>query len=534
MSSGPITRRHALRQLGLGGLALAAPGALAACGSSEELSHTRVDHVTWAVLALDTLNVPAKGDFADAATLLTEPILKLDERLNVVGHLAESWKAVDPLTYVYRIRRGVRYWDGSALTPEDVAYAIERHVDPKTGSYIAGIIPALASVRVTGPDEVTVKLEKANATWAYIPTYILVAPKRFYQRLGKDFGTPGTDTVMGSGPYRLMQYRAGDRLELEENPTYWGPKPVAKRLSLRVIRDAQARLLAMRSGEIDGTFDVNSDIADKWKRISGVKVIAVPSGNYSFFSFDLRQPPWNDLHLRRAIAHAIDREGLAKALFHGNVHLAESIVPRAAWGRTLSEERLDRIYGSLRQYEFDLDKARQELAQSAYASGGTGTVWYYQNTTTEKICLTLQENLKKIGFTLKLETPPDAEGDSREDEHHDLGFHYDGWGTQIDPVDQAVTLLPSYARKSGYYNMANYSNPTVDRLLEQNLRSTDVTRRANLLARIMQIVAEDLPYIPMFTVNAHVAVKEGFAYRGHSALYKNQMWIEHLGREGAT
>jgi peptide/nickel transport system substrate-binding protein len=539
-----VTRRHLLRKLGAGGLALSTPALLAACrGSSGPAPRPKaasgptvqVDHLTWlsAGGGATSLDVARGGDPL-AASIATEPILVYDKNLKPVGHLAESWRAVDPVTYVYNIRKGVKYWDGSPLIPEDVAFAMRRNLDPKTQSQLTGLIPPVKGIEVTGPYEVTVRLKEPNITWQYLPVYILVAPKKLIEQQGKDFGAPGK-AIMGTGPYKVTSIRDGDAIEYVANDAYWGPKPPAKRLTVKVgVTDAQTALLAMRAGSADGTFGVNTTVLRQWKRIPGVNTVVTPGPRLMFASFDVEAKPWNDIHVRRAFAYALDRRGLVRALLQSAGRVEDSIVPRAVWGAVIPEDQINAIYAALPVYDFDLVKARQELAQSAYPNGLTATVWYYTAPANENIALTWQENLKKIGVTLKLEVASDAIGASREDNHHDLGLHLnDGWagGDYADPVDFALTLLPSSSAKPNAYNEANYKNPIVDGLIKQNLAITDVAKRAELMAQVMKIVATDLPYVPIWTRDAAVAISDKFVYEGLTPYHPNDgLWVNHIKR----
>jgi peptide/nickel transport system substrate-binding protein len=486
--------------------------------------------LTSTTASLDT----AKADSGNiTAAIATEPILVYDVGLRPVGHLAESWRAVDPVTYVYKVRQGVRFWDGTPLTADDIAFAIERHLDPKLASGIAGLIPPLASVDVTAPDEVTVKLEEPNATWQYIPAQILVAPRRVFEEQGKDYGAPD-QPVMGTGPFKVTKFRASDRIEYVANDAYWGRKPIARKLTINVnVSDSQTNLLAMRAGAADGTFGVSSDLLRQWRRIPALTVTSQPGPLLWWASFDVEAKPWDDVHVRRAFAHALDKKGLVNAVLRDAGQVEDSIIPRGVWGDRIPQSRLDAIYAGLRVYEFDLAKAREELAQSAYPNGLTATLWYYGSDTGGKIAATWQQNLKKIGVTLRLEIVSDQEGTDREDNHHDLGFHLNGdWAGQDypDPIDFAVNLLPSDHARRGYFNEANYKNPIVDRLIKENLTSLDVAHRADLVARIMSIVAEDLPYVPIWTHYQSVAVADRVVYEGFTPYYDQQFWVDHLRR----
>jgi peptide/nickel transport system substrate-binding protein len=535
-----LTRRQLLRRMGIGGVVVSAPTLLAACGgsSSNPASAQKaatgnvqpVDHITWLSNIGTSMDSATSADVV-TSSLVTEPVVIYDANLEPAGHLAEP-RAVDASTYVYKLRQGVKFHDGTPLTAEDVAFAMLRHTDPKVESGYAGLIPELRGIEVTGPGEVTVRLKAPSVVWQYLPAFMLVAPKKFFQEQGKDYGAPGKPLI-GTGPYKLSSFRASDRAELVRNEAYWGEKPIAKTITMVNVADAQTSLLGMRSGDADGTFGVSASILSQWKQIPTITVTTRAAPHLAFASFDVSTKPWNDVHVRRAFAHAIDKAGLARALFKGAAQPQSSMLPPPMLQGKIPPERQKEIYASLPVYDFDLTKAKQELAQSAYPNGLKAKLWYYAGDTSEKAALTWQQNLKKIGVNLKLDVADENTGADREDNHHDLGFHLnDSWaGTDYpDPADLMTVLLPSDQARSGYFNEANYKNPEVDRLITQNVESLDENMRIGTLVQVMRIVATDLPYIPLWTRNDSVALSDKFVYEGYTPWAQYQGWIHHLKR----
>jgi peptide/nickel transport system substrate-binding protein len=527
-----MTRRELARRAAASGLLLSAPGILAACADESTAS---LDRLTWLGSLVPSLDMAREVNDAKALIIATEPILTFDKDLKLVGHLAESWEAKNPRTYVYKVRKGVKFWDGSPLTAEDVAYSIQRHKDPKVGSLLAGLIPTLAGVEVSGPLEVTVRLEEPNATWAGVPASILVVPKAFAEEQGKDLGAPN-GKIMGTGPYEPVQFAANDHITYARNEDYWGEKPIIKKLVWKMVQDPNLTLLAVRSGDGDGTFGANKPSIPDWKKLPDVTVITAPTTITNLATFDVEAEPWDDVHVRRAFAYALDRKGLINALYRGeNIQLTPSIVAKGLWGDQLPKERVDEIYANLPSYDFDLDKARAELKQSRYPGGLDATIWYYQYDEPEKIALAWADDLKKIGVNLKLEPVTDAVGAEREDQHKDLGFHGpNNWGADFpDPISLANTLLPSKEAKPGHYNEANYKNPTVDKLIAQNLASTDQAERGDLLAQVMEIAARDVPYVPFWNNEQAMAIRKGFTYDdgtpgGYNPNFQIGLWTEHI------
>ena len=247
--------------MGLTGAAASFSGVLAGCGSGEGGSGGggdggEIESLTWIVTSLVHLDMAKSGDPGSKAAqaLVTESLLTLDENLEMVGALAESWEEVDPQTYVYKLRSGVTFSDGSPLTAGDVIFSYLRHQDPDVGSTYSPAFIDVVSVEETAENEVTVKLSRPAAFWQQVPTYAPIVSRVFVERLGDKFGTPGTDNVMGTGPYIVTNFAGDESVSFTRNEDYWGEKPAVKELKIQLITNSQTAQLAMRSGDADGMF----------------------------------------------------------------------------------------------------------------------------------------------------------------------------------------------------------------------------------------------------------------------------------------
>ena len=214
----------------------------------------------------------------------------------------------------------------------------------------------------------TVKLKAPNVQFQYTPAHMagFIFKKSQLEEHPEDIGTPDA-LPLGTGPYRLVEFSPADRVVLEARDDYWGPKPVAKRIVFTAIPDRQTRLLAMQNGDIDGTFDLAISDIDQWKALGNVDVITAPSLGMFALTLDHSAPPFDDIHVRKAIAYAVDRDGLVQALLKGNGEPATALNPPEMWAGVLPLDEVKAFYATLPGYQFDLEKAKAELAQSAHA-----------------------------------------------------------------------------------------------------------------------------------------------------------------------
>lgn len=535
-----ISRRDALRLMGLTGAAASFSGVLAGCGSGQGSSGGgdggEIESLTWIVTSLVHLDMAKAGDPGSKAaqSLVTESLLTLDDDLEMVGSLAESWEEVDPQTYVYKLRGGIKFSDGSPMTADDVVFSYLRHQDPELGSTYSPAFVDVVSVEATADDEVTVKLSRPAAFWQYVPSYAPIVSKAFVEGLGTKFGTPGTDNVMGTGPYLVTNFAGDESVSFTRNEDYWGEKPAVKTLELQLITNSQTAQLAMRSGDADGMFFISVTEAGDWEDIEGLTVTSAPGLAPAYFAWDLNEAPWNDIHVRRAVAYSLDRVGLVEGLLAGYAQPASSLVPRDQWeGLGLPEERVAEIYGSLMAYDFDLDAARDELAQSAYPDGFSATLKFGDaKPELGQAALNLKETLAEIGVDLTVEEVPLQQEIADVVGHTNIGFRILSFTPELlDPADYPSYMLPSaYAVPNGF-NISGYNNARVDELLEQQGVITDPEERGAMLEEVMQLISEELPYVPLWWEDIAMPVRDEFTYTGlHPLFFKKGIWVANVAR----
>jgi peptide/nickel transport system substrate-binding protein len=327
----------------------------------------------------------------------------------------------------------------------------------------------------------------------------------------------------------VTSFRAAEGIRLERNEGYWGRKPSIMAVECPFMPEATSRQLAARSGEIDGTFDIPPEQAVQWQQIGQMDVNFAPGMIVTFLSFDLSQEPWNDIHVRRAFAHALDRPGLVKALLRGYGQAANSVVPPAQWSGLLSPAATRRLYSQLKTYPFSLEKAKQELAQSSVPDGFSASVIFpATNQTLGKALLTLAQNLKRLNIELEVKETPSDVWLAKVYSHKDLGLIAVNFLPDYpDPTNYLLAAYPSDQAKPNGFNCANFRNARVDRLLRDQTRA-EPARRARMLAEVLKISQVELPYLPIYWVDTAMAVNRKFKYRGFTSVYYYQQWIRNL------
>ncbi|MDQ3734072.1 MAG: ABC transporter substrate-binding protein [Actinomycetota bacterium] len=521
----PLSRRTLLRGAVLGGAFAAMPNVLAACGDSSGSGDSETTTLGWGTTGIRALDYAHSFDTQTGVPLAIsiESLLTFDSDLKLAPLLAESWEQPDPLTYVFKLRSGVTFWDGTDLTADDVVFSLERHRDPDVASEMGYAFDYVDTIEATADDEITVSLTEPDPFFAYVQTFASITPKAFTEELGDDFGTPG-DTVrtMGTGPYKITEFRPDDKVTLERNENYRGDPGPFDTINVKLFTDLQTMQLAMRSGDIDGTFQVPLPAVGQWDDIEGTTVLSAPGLNVSSMFFNVSVPPFDDINVRRAFAHCIDREGLVEDLLGGQASVANTIVPPAQWGALRSPEEVEELYAELPQFTLDIEEARAALAASSVPEGFSATI-QYPTILAEvgKALLSLSENLKEINIQLEVrEVPPPQ------------------WFADLDaetlPIG-VIGLAPDYPDPANYIpsvygegNRAHYTNPEAASLISEQQSATDPEERAEAIAEILRLVEPDIPYLHLWWPDAVMAIRDSFEFQGFTPLWYNQVWTENI------
>jgi peptide/nickel transport system substrate-binding protein len=516
-----LGRLAALSLLGTAGLSACA-GSRSAGGGAE--TPERVDTLTFALTAAPRSLDPAHGFDPDSATVMTalyDQLLVMTGDGKLQNHLAESWSQPTPTTYVYTLKDGVTFWDGTKLTAQDVVFSLDRHRDPDVASEYGIYYAKVKSIEATGEREVTVTLTKPDPFFAYIPA--LVGPilnEAFVRKQGKEFGTP-KGLTLGTGPYKIVSYSSSDGAKIARHDGYWGTKPAIRDVSFEVITDPESLRLAMRSGQVGATRSIPLDSAPQWDQLEDVEVTYARAPNLVYLSFDLATKPWDDVHVRRAVSHAVDRAGLVNALYHGHARAPKSPVAEEYWNQLLSPDEVTKLYDGLPAYEFDLDKAKAELAQSAYAKGFTATVRYTANdTVVAKTLQNLAENLKQLNVTLKLQGLAGTTATSELYGHKNLGLRIAYFAPDYpDPATFLALSLGKAQMIENGWNFANFTTPEVETLLQTQEESTDPKVRRPALEQLTKIMAEQQPYAALFMYDVSLALSKDLSYSGDYSIW---------------
>jgi peptide/nickel transport system substrate-binding protein len=434
--------------------------------------------------------------------LIFDALVRKDDQYNLRPWLAASWEQPDPLTWVFHLRDGVRFHDGRPLEAADVAWTIRSMID---GTLITAKAGAFASVdRVETPDRLTVvvhlKRPDAGLLFNLSDGLFGVVPRGS----GKDFGL----NPVGSGPYRFVSEVQDKEVILARNDGYWAgvPTPPAgghriERVRFQVVPDTITSALELKKGSADLASNVVTlDMVHELAKSPNLKVESGPSSAVVYMTFNVTDPLLKDKRVRQAVACAIDRQAIVDAIWRGQARLANTLLPVGHWAAATDAE--------LAQYPHDVARAKRLLDAAGFPAGKDGvrlrlTLKTSTDETTRLLAMVLQQQLRAAGIQLDIRS---AEfGTFYSDVTHGaFEIYVLRWiGSNEDPdIFRYAYASRSFPPKGG--NRGRYVNPRVDALLSAAAGETDQSVRRKDYVEVQQILADDLPSIPLWYPNNEV------------------------------
>ncbi len=421
--------------------------------------------------------------------LIFDSLVRRDEHYNLQPWLAESWEIPDPLTYIFHLRRDVRFHDGAPLTSRDVKWTFDSIISGKVVSPKASTFQFVKQVDAPDPYTVVFRLKEPYATllWNVSDGAIAIVP----YGSGKDF----SQHIIGSGPFRFVSMVADTEVVIERNPDYWAEKPSVERVRFAVIPDNTTRVLELRKGTADVTSNsLTADMALALRKERSLIVEEAPGTTYAYLAFNLRDPVLRDVRVRQAMAYAIDRQTIIRYLWRDQAQVAASILPPQHWAYT----------GDVQKYAYNPEKARQLLDQAGYTLIHGHRFRITMKTSTEEtsrlLAAVLQQQLAQVGIELDIRTYEFATfySDVQKGAFQVYSLRWIGGNEDPDIFEHAFHSRSFPPKRA---NRSFYSNPRADTLIDQARSTTDQPTRAALYKQLQQILATDLPYINLWDLD---------------------------------
>jgi peptide/nickel transport system substrate-binding protein len=458
-------------------------------------------------------------------------LVDYDAHGTIVPSLATSWQiSPDALTYTFQLRKDVRWQDGKPLTAEDVKFTFAKILDPQTGSRLNSVFQTVKEVQAPNPYTVVITLKQPDPVFlANVWTGIL--PRHIWEK--EDFAKSQYNVIpVGSGPWKVKEWVRGDHMILEANADYFGGRPYLDRIVVKVIPDVSVAFAALEKGDVHylpfrGVVGGPPyQLVDRLKQnpTLEVKLYDVSSMQRLFFRND--KPPFNDLKVRQAVAHAINKKFILDKLLFGYGQVAHSEVPPAMkWAYN----------PNIVQYEYDVAKANKLLDDAGLRRGADGvrfkTRIYGTPGVRAILCGILKEQLRAVGISADIvvnewTTYYNAIRQTRD---VDGLFSIFSLPTIPDPSTEAPRYL-SREIKPGGFNYLFYSNPRVDAIIEATTTTLDQKKRGQLFQEYQESLARDVPFIPLYVMTGVDVWNKKFAgfqvseWGGASPQFLDKVW----------
>jgi peptide/nickel transport system substrate-binding protein len=420
--------------------------------------------------------------------------------------LASSFTQPNPSVFVFRLRHGVRFSDGSVMTSADVVNSLNYWRRPTSQDAYA--YTSVKSIRAVGPWTVTITLKHPDASLiSNLANFAgSIFEKKFFDAHKATFGLPGTLTV-GTGPFVPVSFDPTRGIEYKANPHYWGGKVAIQHLSIKFFADETSEALAFRAGEIDAAFLISN--AKAFSSTANTKVLGFPGCGETDFAMNVQVAPWSDIHVRRAVAYAINRQSYISA--NGGYSTPNYYIYPVVLLRALgSAAQVSTALQSIPVYKYDLAKAKAELAQSAYPHGFSATLPEPSSLSQDSQILVGQ--LQAIGIHLTIQSVTDAEWFKVTEgpiAHRPPNVMASGCSGIIDPSFYNWMLGTA---APGGFNYAAYYPAAWAKLISQSLTITNSAKRLAVYAKMLKMLGTDVPYVPIYLVDEKLAISKKFSW----------------------
>ncbi|MST56050.1 peptide-binding protein [Pyramidobacter sp. SM-530-WT-4B] len=481
-------------------LGAALTAALAPCGAAKAAEKTYKDTIVWGQGADVTSFDPHQGKETPAVTVtcqIFDTLTAVDPATGEVRpQIAESWEQLDDTTYVFHIRKGIKFHNGGELTAADVKFSLDRAIAFASVSYIVDFIKEV-NVKDDFTVEVVLRAPYAPALRNLAVPFAAIVCKEVVEKDEEGFKLH----PVGSGPYKFVEWKPGDTVKLDAFDDYMDGRPATPHLVMKVVPETSQRLIALETGDLDISYDLGVNDVKRARDNEDVVVLEAPSLSCWYISMNMNRKPFDDPRVREAVNYAIDRQLIVDTIMSGNGQAADAIIAPSVFGYYPSG-----VYG------YDPEKARELLKEAGYENGFKTTLWVNDNQSRIEICQAVQAMLLDIGVDCSVEVMEFGSFIQKTTAgEHDMGFF--GWTTSTRDADYTYYSLEHSSKQGASGNRSFVHDPGVDKLVEGGRTISDPEQRKAIykdLALLLKKINNNAPiYYSTINVGARKGV-EGF------------------------
>ncbi|MGL5123595.1 MAG: ABC transporter substrate-binding protein [Fusobacteriaceae bacterium] len=418
-------------------------------------------------------------------------LVESDGDMKIIPGLAKSWKNIDDRTLQFSLREDIKFHNGYNFTAEDVKFSFERMMSSPRISFI---LPPIEKIEIVNKYTINLITKTPFAPLlAHLshPALGIVSKKAMLEDKVNLNITP-----IGTGPYKFLEWKAGDRVVLEKNENYFLEKPNFKKIIYRSIVEASSRTIGLETKEFDVALGISPVDEIMIIKNKNLKILKKPSISYTYIGFNMNNKKFNDLRVRQAINYAIDKESIINAVLNGSGTLATSPIAPAVFGFTLKTKA----------YSYDLEKAKILMNEAGIKKLKTA-IYILGGEIEKQIAEIVQANLKEIGVEMQikvLEASSYFDITARGEHEMFLGV----WGTVTGDADYGLYPMYHSVAKGSGGNRTFYSNESVNEMLDLAKVTVNVNKRKNLYEKIQIEIVNDAPDVMLYNSVITVGTQE--------------------------
>ncbi|QCJ42215.1 glutathione ABC transporter substrate-binding protein [Bacillus sp. S3] len=425
-----------------------------------------------------------------------EGLVGRDKNAEIKPLLAEEWKQLDDTTWEFKLRKGVKFHDGTAFNAAAVKATFDRLLDPNVGSPRAVVFKMVKEVKVV--DEFTVQFilsEPFAPLLSILASHEggIISPKTI-----EKFGKKIINEPSGTGPFVFESWSPGQEIIFTKNKEYWGTKAKVDKVVFKVVPEETTRISMLETGEAHIAEPLSVPMMSTVESSSQVGVYRSEGFGTEYIGFNVKKEPFNDIRVRKAIAHAVEMDSILKGVYNNVGKKANSLLGSKVFG----------YHADMKAYEYNLNEAKKLLAEAGYPNGFETTLKTMDSKERVNMAEVLQSQLKGIGIKLHIQV-----------------LEYGTFVDQVNKGDSEMFIL-SWRNATGDadYNQYNlfhtdsqgasgntffYSNKEVDSLIESARKEKDQEKRIELYAKSQELEMKDAVYIPVRVIENLAAVAKG-------------------------
>jgi peptide/nickel transport system substrate-binding protein len=431
-----------------------------------------------------------------------DSLLHKNPKLEYVPGLATSWRALSDTVWEFKLRKGVKFHDGSTLAAEDVKYSFDRVLDPAKKSPQYGNIRSIKEVKIVDPDTIQIVISGPFPLLLERLVFFPIVSKKHVEKVGDQ--AFGTMAPVGTGPWKFVEWKRDQHIRLEAFDEYWRGKPPFKTVIFRAVPEVATQISELKTGGVDLIRNVSADIVPELKDTPQTYVTSSPILRVHYVHLDMRSAPFDKKAARHAANHAIDRQAIIQKLMGGFGGQVATVVQPAAFGHD----------PEVQPFPYDPKRAKELLAQAGFPNGVDVTL-HSSFIEFRHVFEAIGQMLTEVGIrtNLRMWDPGPAWNKFFQGEGKATHGYYGSWGN-YSVFDADAVLHPLYHTEPGGWVGKWYIRvPGLDGLIDEARSTVDQTRRKRSYSQIQRLIREEAPSIFLFTQHDILGVSKKVEYQ---------------------